>query len=301
MKTGKVIWGVFIAFIGVVILGINFNFWDMDIWLKLLYYWPVILILIGLKLTIPNDRAYLTILLVIIVAIAALIKFNPNDINGKITSLQKTEFLPTQNFYKSLDSETRAAKVSLNLGAVDIAVKGDDSIGNLYSGTFDAPEKIQISEKSNNGIQETIFGQETISSLGFGSQTRDFNLNLSPTLPYDFEINTGASNLDLDFSNLTIDKLSIDSGASNGTITIGTKSSLVETTISTGASKYTFNIPEDFAIYIRSESALTDHNFESLNLTKTDNIYKSADYETAGKKIKFDISAGVAKIDILKY
>ena len=304
MKTSRFLGGAFFLFLGIILLGLNLEWWNIDIWNILIAFWPVILILIGLRMVMQNHIVFAVITVVVLAAIITLGKINPS-IGAERLHLFDNKPLITDTFSEPLAPEIKSAKIRVDLGAIDLSIQGlaSDST-DLYGGTsklYKSLNALNIEKTLGvNNVKTIIFSESTHSTMMSGSQ-RSFDLSLTQKIPTELDINTGATNSQLDLRDLMITKLSIDSGASHENISLGRQTDSVETIINTGASKYTINVPNEYALYILSESGLVDNNFNELNLTKTENVYKSSDWDTNIKKMKFDIAAGVSKIDIVRY
>ncbi|MEI6498356.1 MAG: DUF5668 domain-containing protein [bacterium] len=301
MNKSRFLSGTFFLFIGFVLLGTNLHWWNIDVWNVLFAFWPLILILIGLAMIIRNNVVMTIIAFAMIVAILLITKTNPNLVDNGSFHFFNNEPLTSELSSKPLETNTTTAKFNIDLGALNITTRELPSDSpDLFTSTSKLNKNLKIEEHFTNNVKEINFSEDIATST-FSKENREFNLNLTQLIPIEINLKTGASKADLDFRKLQITKLNIDSGASASDISFGSLVKSVETTINTGASKYTINIPKEYAINIISDSGLLAQNFSSLNLEKTENNYKSRDWESNDKKMKFNFSAGVSKIDILQY
>ena len=300
IRFGKFIWGLLIILIGVVFLGINLGWWQNNIWSVIWIFWPVILILIGLRFFIKSD---LILAIAVIIVFAAIIIFGRNNLGGiKDKILNRIDNTAnTQEFTSPINQEVNKLSYEINLGAVTVNVSAlDQQSTEQYKGGFTGTNGINLSDEVVLNSEKVIFSEKPGNFL-MTEGKREFNLEVSPLIASSVKINSGASNLDLDFTNVVLQELSVDSGASSGHIRIGTKSPQTDVSISAGASSFTVQVPTASRLWIESDSALTSKNFDRLGLLKNGSDFKSADYDSAANKIHFKFSAGVSNISIEKY
>ena len=301
MKTSRFSGGLFFLFIGVILLGINFGWWNIDLWNALANFWPVILILIGLRMILPNSVIYTFVALLIFAAVLALSSTNMIPKNGSFSFFSNGPLI-SEVFSKPLEPTTTSAKYKLDLGALDLSIRALATDSNeLYSGSSLLNKNLSIKDLSSVQGEKNIKFSENARSIMIPSKKRSFDLALSPKIPTEVDLNTGAIKSELDLRSLKISKLSLDSGASNETVSLGNLIDNVEVYLNTGASKYTINLPKEYSLTIISDSGAVSDNFGTLGLNKTGNTYKSSDWDTNTKKIKIDISSGASSIDIIRY
>jgi len=297
---GKFIWGLLIILVGVIFLGINLGWWQNNIWSLVWMFWPIILILIGIRFFIKNDYFLVMIVLIIIVLAIILGRSNVGGIKDQVWSkLDNT--VSTQNFTNPRNQEVSEIGYEINLGAMNVNVTAlDPQSVEQYKGNFKSTNGIDITNEIVADKQTVIFSEKPANFLTTQG-VREFNLEVSPNKASTFRINSGASTLDLDFTNVILQKLSIDSGASSGKVKIGSKSSTTDLSINAGASSFNILVPQETRLWIESDSALLSKNFDQLGLEKKDGDYKSADYDSSLAKIHLEVSAGVSNILIEKY
>ena len=303
MRFDRLFIGIIVVLIGVIILGINFGWWNGGVWIYLLELWPLLLILIGVRFIFGAESPVTVILLALslVFAIAYLSNFKEVRTNLPLSHFNVSEKAPSQSFYLS-NADITDASFNVNLGAAKINIGSLDS-GNdrVYEGDFSSNDQLSINDNiKNNSDQVTI--KETPSQLHFGgNDDRTFNLNVKRNLPLTLNLNSGASTLNLDLSDLDLKNLEVNSGAATGQIKFGTREARLSTALSTGASSYKFLIPKDYAISITSDTALTTNNFENIGLVKNGNSYKSADFDQSVDQITLKLSAGASKFEIERY
>jgi hypothetical protein len=165
--------------------------------------------------------------------------------------------------------------------------------------------KLKTEQRINNGELEYEISEDLERGFFFGpSRKREFDGKFTTILPVKLEINSGATNFDLDLSKLKVESLNLNTGASNGQIVFGKNVALVKASVKTGASKIEIKVPKGTGVKLRyNVNGLNNRDFApGLNLNReSDDRYVSKDYETAANKIELDIDAGVSNIQIVEY
>ncbi|MCO5387949.1 MAG: hypothetical protein NHB14_21580 [Desulfosporosinus sp.] len=147
---------------------------------------------------------------------------------------------------------------------------------------------------------DTINAKLSSSTPGIGTRNfKDISLNLSPKVHYDFDIEAGAINGDIDLSQLFVDKFKISTGASELKLQFGDLGSATDGEIESGASKLTLVVPEATGLKIRLNGVATSTNFMGSGLLLEDKDWVSPNYAEAKSKIDLEIStaAGTLRLE----
>jgi len=305
MKFDRLFWGMLFAFIGLLILGSNLHWWSSDSIQYLWHLWPLLLIILGVRLIFGDGMIVVFILfLSALVSLAYVTDFQ--DIRQSIQSISKRE-IASDNSEKISDllrrnNETEAI-YNLNLGALKLKISDlPPYTSNLYETDHRLYYPLETKQTGNDSRKEITFKEKaTRLYLGQKSQDRYFNLFLAPDVDTVLNLNIGASSLTLDLEKLKINNLYLNTGATEGEIKFGSLASSVKAEINTGASKYSLKVPKDTGVKIETSGALVTNNFSSQGLIKNDEVFKSDNYDSAGNKIDFKIKAGVSTINLEHY
>ena len=223
-------WPAVLILIGIIALLVNSGVISTDRLNLLFDLWPVILIVIGLELlarrTIPGQNGDVAGVLIVLLAAGGAIAYvalapNPTT-SGKLDS------------HATLGNLTHAA-LEIDAGAANITVAGTSSLeGDLYHATitYSGP-KPQVNLDRSDGTLTISQGNS-----GFGVfQTRRFTLDLqiNSTIPWTVTSNGGASTETFKLASLPLKSMDINTGASREDITLGSPSGVVPITINGGA------------------------------------------------------------------
>lgn len=226
-------WPALLVLVGVAALLVNTGVITADRLATLFDLWPVILIVIGLEIIVRTttrgvvaDVAALSVVLIAVVGALAYVVEAPS-----IPGYAANQTLDVSDTAGSLTH----ASLEVDAGAATITLAGDSSLGSdLYRA------HVQYS-----GQKPTITLDRASGSLKISQDNSGFNvfrhykfvmnLALNPHVAWSVTENTGASDESLNFSTLSLDSLTINTGASREDITLGAPSGHVSITINGGA------------------------------------------------------------------
>ncbi|MCX7771489.1 MAG: hypothetical protein N2376_00050 [Clostridia bacterium] len=283
-RRSSALWGALLIFIGLAWIAGSTNLVQIDIIGAALTLWPIFIIAAGITFFLKHDshiqRAILWILVFAIIG--------GYGIYLGYTSVGGTQQHKTFEMKSGIQSATLQVNVggsrfdigsdSQNLAAVDANVKG------LRYEYFDG---------SNPKI---TYSQNVRFGFGFGGR-QTFNARLNNPIPWNVELNTGATNGVLDFSDVALKNCTINTGATELDMRFGTKQQDSRVTINGGVVNLKLNVPSDAGLKISSSSAVTKVN-GSIEMLKDGNVYTSGNYDQAPAKVWVDISSGASNITV---
>jgi hypothetical protein len=223
-------WPAVLILIGVFALLVNSGVISTDRLSLLFDLWPVILIVIGLELlarrAAPGQAGDVAAVLIVLLAAGGAVAYvalapNPST-SGKLDS-------------HAAVGNLHHAALEIDAGAATITVTGTSALGgDLYRAAIDysGPKPSVDLDRSNGNL--------TISqgSTGFGVfQTRRFilDLQINSTIPWTIASNGGASTETFKLASLPLKSMDLNTGASREDITLGTPSGVVPIKINGGA------------------------------------------------------------------
>jgi hypothetical protein len=132
----------------------------------------------------------------------------------------------------------------------------------------------------------------------WGGERLDWQVRLTENVPLALDVETGASEAQLDLSRLRVEKLRLATGASSVKVTMPASAGRTDARIESGAASVDIVIPQGVAARIEVESGLANARVDTTRFARTDKVYQSADYETAANRLDLRVEAGVASIEI---
>lgn len=283
--------GLFIILVGLSFLAQQFG-WNWlapaDVW-KL---WPVFIILVGLSMVF-RGRVMSTVLGIILsLAVLALVgmmlfwptRFSMNEHrNGTIAA--------------ALQSGATMATVTLNLGAAKITIDGGSS--QLFDGAYDTSfGPVVVDEHLDGTTQQDTLHQDRANGWWFGSHQNTVDLHFSDTAPLNLNVDTGAADLTLDASTLTLKHLTVNAGASSLNLKLGPAMDNGVVAVKAGASSIRLTAPKSVGVKLSVDSAVSGKTLpEFTNLGSGQ--YISANNDTVDKHVSVSIDAGASSIQFI--
>ncbi|MCO1599981.1 LiaF transmembrane domain-containing protein [Desulfosporosinus nitroreducens] len=313
--------GLLLITMGVIFFLLNYGFLSWNLWAHVLDLWPLILILAGIGLLF-NRRiplsAILLIFLLSMVGYSLVVGDKPvpwrlyNSFHSNLREAEAIEVPARIGGSGSIDvplpSEVKKAQLNLELGGAQFQVKAlenNQSQAQLMTGSYRWERRGSAPTVNGSPIVieqsgDTINAKLSSSTPGIGTRNfKDISLNLSQKVHYDFDIEAGAINGDINLSQLFVDKFKISTGASELKIQFGDLGSATDGEIESGASKLTLVVPEATGLKIRLNGVATSTNFMGSGLLLEDKDWVSPNYAEAKSKIDLEIStaAGTLRLE----
>jgi predicted membrane protein len=133
-----------------------------------------------------------------------------------------------------------------------------------------------------------------------GEMKNSIKMKLNPLPIWDLELNVGAAEVNFDLSPYKTRNISIQGGASNVEVKLGSSFPDSDVNIEAGAASITLQVPKDAGCEITSNTFLASKNFEGFNKVDSHH-YQTDGYSTAVKKIHINLEAGMADIEVVRY
>jgi hypothetical protein len=121
---------------------------------------------------------------------------------------------------------------------------------------------------------------------------------LNPDLPTTIKIESGASRLDLDLSDLYVTYFSFEGGASNVNLNLPARVENALVDIEAGAASIDLHVPEGVALRFRTKSVGSLNIDESRFPHRQGGIYQSADYDTAKYHVEVKVEGGATSLKV---
>lgn len=309
MRIGAISFGVFFIGLGVLILGIQFGYFDQYIWLRLLSLWPIGVIAVGIALIFNRTRLkFLALLAPLLIALAFvyLAVSEWGYYEGQTIYHNRHDYNYNREVFKyslAADPDVKKLYVNMDIGNGELWIGSTSR--EMFEGDFEYRRRRPRCdfEVVDGEGRLTVRGRDE-RWFGFFPGKRyknDARVYIGDYLPLDLKLDLGAADINLDLAEHMLHKLRIRSGASRLDLRLGCKSDSLDVNIQAGASEVTITVPRDMALQIHSDGALSSNNFRDIGLEKIDGQYQSPDFAAATCLGFFDIDSGVSEIRIKYY
>ncbi len=334
MKANKIIKGLTFLLIGTILLANTLEIVEWSVWSNIIRLWPLLIVGLGFSLIFRGKSLSfmgpLIIFLGIIVGVGASymgINFEEEivreiktlsreiiievekipetevaletEITPEIETAPETEISPeTETPLETKEyPEIEKASIGLNLDVGKLTL--GESTPLLYECVsqyrykeFEPFEEFSRTEKEANIL---IYHSQVIKRRISNNIGNHWQLKLNNKIIYDLSIKTGAIDTDCNLSGFKVEKLYIESGASNINLVLPQYDSKI--IIDTGVSNINIAIPKNVGATVNIDSGIAIKDLDDF--IKRNGTYISHNYNESEYKTEIEIDCGVSNIDIV--
>lgn len=294
--------------IGLVFLGQNLGFLPSDTWLNLWQFWPVLLILVGIELILGHSgigSAIASILMIVaILGLVATVAFFGQIGYQGFSGVHIGAAGPFQTNHVTQEiGNAQRGIIDLEHGAGRLEVSALPlESAQLLEGDLAYSENSALerrAESRGDGTYVRLGARNSYNGFPFGNSFRqDWTVRLSPNVPLDVRVHSGASAVSMDLSQLKVTNLNVDSGASGVDITLPSNAGQTQAFVKAGVAGVHVRIPEGVSARIRIQNGLSGSTVDTARFPKNGNYYQSPDYESATNKVDLRLETGVSGVTI---
>jgi hypothetical protein len=226
------------------------------------YLWPIMLVLLGLSMIV--------------------------SVYWKSGDEEETFSIPL--------GDAKSVRYKFSHGAGQIEIKGGAPAGQALTGL--TAETVNRNSHSD-GDRLNVRVEAGASFVPFiGPSGGVFRFQLSNEIPAIINVETGASQLDMDLRDVLASEIRLQTGASNSNVTLPA-SGASHLDLEAGAASVNIRIPDGVAGRVRIKEGLTSLSIDKTRFPQIDSrLYQSADYDQAKNRTELNIEAGVGSITI---
>lgn len=202
-----------------------------------------------------------------------------------------------------LEGATRA-RIRVLHGAGRLRVKGGAGPGEAAKGSFAGGLEYSVNKEGDSlNVEMRVAGQGLAAGLlpWRWPKTRgaEWNLELNEEIPLTLEFEGGASENLLDLTDLNVQELHVETGASSTKLSLPARAGHTKAHVAYAAGAAEIRVPSDVAARIRVDSALAEAKVDRVRFPRVDRrLYESPDYETANNKVDLDVDANLGSLDV---
>lgn len=304
MNIGKFIWGIIVLVIGFIFLGVNFGFLNSSVWAQIWKLWPILIIVVGVSIisgaVAKWVQVVLSILVIIIVVGAIVLSIGPFE---QVVTKKEGKWswgtggsIETKTISESIDESADEASIEIKTGAADISINGGSKM--LVEGTVKSNILVSEVQRKLQDKTDTLIISTSSVRPSFWGGKNSWDLSLSEDFPIKLTLETGAVDAKLNLAKTKITNFTVKSGASSYEIELGDKSDLIKGEVSIGASSLKLRVPKSTSLKITADTGVSSNNFSKEQLIKNDNVYETADFDKAAKKVEIELKTGASSIEL---
>jgi hypothetical protein len=287
------IWGIFLLFLGVVLLLQTFGVLPWNLWGTLWRFWPALIIIIGLNIVFRRTNPLLVSLLVVFLLGACPGLAIPQHDSG--ASIETTD---TIGYIQPVDG-IREAEIDIDFSAGSLNLAGlAGNSPNLVEA--DAETRNDTSSLGTDFYQSGDTAYFTFSAINqqyWPGDGIDWEMDFSPEVPLTFNIKAAAGSLSLDFSELELSELNLDLNAGRCNIELPSPDGTLPVTIKANVTSVDITIPDGAAARIQLSTNIGTTDI-SDRFIETGNDYFTPDYGDAAHRIDLVIESNVGRVAI---
>lgn len=192
--------------------------------------------------------------------------------------------------------EAKSVRYKFSHGAGQIVITGGAPAGRALVGS----SAVGMNKKTHlDGDRLEVRIEAGASFIPFvGPSDGTWRFQLTQEVPITLEVETGASQLDMDLTDVLASRIELNTGASNSHVVMPARGvSLLD--LEAGAASINIAIPEGVAGRIRIKEGLTSLNVDTTRFPQVDSrLYQSPDFDTAANRAEVSMEAGLGSITI---
>lgn len=290
----KAFFGLFVVVFGLAFLVNNLGLFALNINLGMI--WPLFIVFIGLSLfskrSVTSTALGSTVTTICVALfLISLFSYVPAGY-GEVSSFPL-------NVLKV--SGVEKANISLDAGAGEIRMYGVDT-GKLIEGELTTNlMAARVDSQTKNNIQSVSIGIDGKKEwFCDGNFKNDFVVGIDKNTPVVLDIKSGASNNDIDLTDVKAESVSLHTGASNVDLKMGDELDVASVVVEAGASSINLNFPKTAGVKLFIESGMSSQELPGF-ISVDKNTYQSSNYDSSQKKINASVKMGMASLSVNWY
>lgn len=292
----KVFFGLFAVIYGLAFLVNQTGLFSLNIDLGLI--WPLFIIFIGLSLLRKRDVISTSLgSTAATLCVAAVFISFMSPVPASYSQSANTVF--PIDIMKEVGAEK--VDITINAGAGDISVYGISGESLVKGEVQTNLSEVKAESKVKDSVQSVTVGMSGMRKwFAKDNPTNRFYVGIDEETPLSLNVNSGASNNNIDLSGIRAEYVSLSTGASNVNLTMGDKLDKATVVVEAGASSINLNLPKGIGVKVFIESGMSSQDLTGFVQTDK-NTYQSPNYEMSDKKIDVSVSMGMASLSVNWY
>jgi hypothetical protein len=295
-SVGKLFFGLLLILVGFLALAESLGFVQVY-WVGMLQLWPLLLVVSGLAMLSYNNRywkvlsAIAVVAMLVVVAVVSLGVIRPSV----PMAISEVAIQKVSSEVKQIDITVKAGAGSINIDGMD----QDDVVRADLSSNF-ATLWHQTSVVDTTQSVEISMDSRMMHEWLLGGVRSNLNLTLQKGLPLQLNIESGAADMNIDLSEVQARQINIKTGVSSLDLVIGANEDAVDVNVSSGVSSIQIDVPQDSGVNLQIDGGLNSKSISGLIKVK-DNIYQTAGFDDADRKINIAAAIGLSSFSVNSY
>ena len=257
-------------------------------------FWAIVLLGVG-SLLLLNNLGILDVDFGILLAIFLIIL-------GIFTLLVRRQSYEGSEKNVSISRQgVKSARLDFEHAAGQLKLSSGSDPGEIISGIARGGIILQ-----NNYTQDLLVARLSTTGSDFfhwalpwnWGESRTWDMRLTAEIPIDLHIKSGASEHLLNFVDLQLRKLHIETGASSTEVTLPAQAGMTHVKVQSGAASVNITVPDGVAARIETQALAAGININPQRFPLHGDAYMTPDYADAPNKVDIRIETGAASVII---
>ncbi len=287
------VWGIFLLFLGVVLLLQTLNVLPWNLWGTLWRFWPVLIISTGLSILLRRYNVWLVSLLMLVILGGclgvAIWQHDSSPLGG----------VATRSYSEPLANIERA-QIQIDFSAGSIIINSLPST---------SPNFVETDSEIRNGHNTMLvdfrrqdgegkLSLSTASPRFWGGDGIRWEVMLTRNIPLTINLKSAASNIKLDLSQLEVTELRLDLDAGNCQVIMPSSASITQAYVKSDVANVEITIPEEVAARIQLDTDLSASDIDVRRFPQQGDYYISDGFDSAGNRIELEIDSDVGRVEV---
>jgi hypothetical protein len=191
-----------------------------------------------------------------------------------------------------------ASKVDLDLdqGAGTVVMTGGAPAGVALTGSQAVGMDVN-SHLSGDGLSIDLNAGPTFIPF-IGPDGGEWRFQVTQEVPVHLKVDSGASNLDFDFTNVKLAFLGVDTGASSLKVKLPSDAGHTLIDVESGAASLEILVPENVAARIRFEQGVSSIDIDEKRFPVSGSLRQSPDFDSAANRVEINLEGGANSVKI---
>lgn len=296
MNRGRMSFGLWLVFAGILVLLTNLGWLDRAFWLALVELWPLLLILFGLHLVLSRTIFWILPVLIGVAFAGAVFIFG-----AEIPFLPWTNATRvTEEFTYQIGPEVENLDIQIDVGAVDLVLRRGEA-GNISGSLVATRAPVVTHRATENSVRLTlnqVGGQRRWNVLL--DELARWEVFVPEGVPVELDLDGGAGDFMLDFRGLDTRSVVLRGGAARFVLQFDEVGSHTTVRAESGVADIRIQVPAEVGLRVYTTGALVNHNLSAAGLERQNGYWQTLDYEQNERTIDINIDSAVGNIQVTR-
>ncbi len=291
------VWGILLLFLGIVFLLQTLNVLPWGLWGTLWRFWPVLIIIVGLRILLRHSSIWLASLLILAILGAclgiAIWQYGPMPPVGVTTKSYAEPLGDIERAQVDIDFTAGSLTISSLPPASSNFVEANSNVLSRDGGV-----RADFHRQGSEGRLH-LTTEEVKRQFWFrGGDWLRWEVKLTRNIPLVLDIKSAASDTNLDIDKLEITELRLDIDAGNYKVKVPSSAGITYAYIKVDAANLEVTIPDGVAAKCKADVNLGNLQVDENRFPKKGDYYMSRDFESADNRVELEIDCDVGRVQL---